>query len=219
MRENILRETAATHVYLNYTRFGTKQVHKLKLYFIDREYAYFASKKLQEDFVPLNKGTPAEILVYTVDGFYKTNVYINSTQQDTNEILFEVSIPKTWEFTQRRNGSRCNISMEVNIKYNDDFEINAITNDIALDGVSFYLKDKINVIYEKLPAIITVKLPSSCWIKNPSCKIYTETQFVRKRIEEDDKEHYQQYLYAYQFMKLSPEEKASLKELLLQRPH
>ena len=37
------------------------------------------------------------------------------------------------------------------------------------------------------------------------CKVFTETCFVRKRLEEDDEEHFQQYLYSYKFINLTKE--------------
>ena len=64
---------------------------------------------------------------------------------------------------------------------------------------------------------MTLELPQSCWIKNPSCKVFTETCFVRKRLEKDDEEHFQQYLYSYKFINLTKEAEESLKDLLLQR--
>ena len=216
MQDNILRDSLVTHIYLTYTELGRKQVHKLKLRFIDAKQAYF-SAEAPVNFEKPKRKTPAEIKVYTVDGVYRTEIFINDAQLNVAEVLFEVSIPKMWEFIQMRNSSRSRISLPIHIKYNDGFEINTTTYDIALGGLAFYLKDTVNGIYEKLPAIVTLELPQSCWIKNPSCKVFTETCFVRKRLEKDDEEHFQQYLYSYKFINLTKEAEESLKDLLLQR--
>ena len=67
MQDNILRDSLVTHIYLTYTELGRKQVHKLKLRFIDAKQADFAAE------APVNFGkpkrkTPAEIGGYSVDG-------------------------------------------------------------------------------------------------------------------------------------------------------
>ena len=58
-----------------------------------------------------------------------------------------------------------------------------------MGGIAFYSRDAISSIYKKLPAVLTMELPKSMWIKNPDCKIVVETCFVRERIEEEDEEH------------------------------
>lgn len=61
-----------------------------------------------------------------------------------------------------------------------------------------------------------MELPKSMWIKNPDCKIVVETCFVRERIEEEDEEHFHQFLYSYKFVNLPKDAKNTLRELLLQ---
>ena len=43
MQDNILRDSLVTHIYLTYSELGKKQVHKLKLRFIDVKQAYFSA--------------------------------------------------------------------------------------------------------------------------------------------------------------------------------
>ena len=159
---------------------------------------------------------PAEIKVFTVDGVYKTDIFINDTQVNLTEVLFEVSVPKLWEYVQQRSSSRNRVSLPVKIKYNDGFEIETATFDIALGGIAFYSRDAISSIYKKLPAVLTMELPKSMWIKNPDCKIVVETCFVRERIEEEDEEHFHQFLYSYKFVNLPKDAENTLRELLLQ---
>lgn len=215
MQENILRNSLVTHIFLSYMEAGKKQVVRVKLRFIDTRQAYFSAPP-PINFVKPKRKTPAEIKVFTVDGVYKTDIFINDTQVNLTEVLFEVSVPKLWEYVQQRSSSRNRVSLPVKIKYNDGFEIETATFDIALGGIAFYSRDAISSIYKKLPAILTMELPKSMWIKNPDCKIVVETCFVRERIEEEDEEHFHQFLYSYKFVNLPKDAENTLRELLLQ---
>lgn len=215
MQENILRDSLVTHIFLSYMEAGKKQVVRVKLRFIDTRQAYFSAQP-PINFVKPKRKTPAEIKVFTVDGVYKTDIFINDTQVNLTEVLFEVSVPKLWEYVQQRSSSRNRVSLPVKIKYNDGFEIETATFDIALGGIAFYSRDAISSIYKKLPAVLTMELPKSMWIKNPDCKIVVETCFVRERIEEEDEEHFHQFLYSYKFVNLPKDAENTLRELLLQ---
>lgn len=205
MQENILRDSLVTHIFLSYMEAGKKQVVRVKLRFIDTRQAYFSAPP-PINFVKPKRKTPAEIKVFTVDGVYKTDIFINDTQVNLTEVLFEVSVPKLWEYVQQRSSSRNRVSLPVKIKYNDG----------ALGGIAFYSRDAISSIYKKLPAVLTMELPKSMWIKNPDCKIVVETCFVRERIEEEDEEHFHQFLYSYKFVNLPKDAENTLRELLLQ---
>ena len=215
MQENILRDSLVTHIFLSYMEAGKKQVVRVKLRFIDTRQAYFSAPPPINIVKPKRK-TPDEIKVFTVDGVYKTDIFINDTQVNLTEVLFEVSVPKLWEYVQQRSSSRNRVSLPVKIKYNDGFEIETATFDIALGGIAFYSRDAISSIYKKLPAVLTMELPKSMWIKNPDCKIVVETCFVRERIEEEDEEHFHQFLYSYKFVNLPKDAENTLRELLLQ---
>ena len=215
MQENILRDSLVTHIFLSYMEAGKKQVVRVKLRVIDTRQAY-CSAPPPINFVKPKRKTPDEIKVFTVDGVYKTDIFINDTQVNLTEVLFEVSVPKLWEYVQQRSSSRNRVSLPVKIKYNDGFEIETATFDIALGGIAFYSRDAISSIYKKLPAVLTMELPKSMWIKNPDCKIVVETCFVRERIEEEDEEHFHQFLYSYKFVNLPKDAENTLRELLLQ---
>lgn len=195
MQENILRDSLVTHIFLSYMEAGKKQVVRVKLRFIDTRQAYFSAPP-PINFVKPKRKTPAEIKVFTVDGVYKTDIFINDTQVNLTEVLFEVSVPKLWEYVQQRSSSRNRVSLPVKIKYNDGFEIETATFDIALGGIAFYSRDAISSIYKKLPAVLTMELP--------------------KRIEEEDEEHFHQFLYSYKFVNLPKDAENTLRELLLQ---
>ena len=94
MQDNILRDSLVTHIYLTYTELGRKQVHKLKLRFIDAKQAYF-SAEAPVNFEKPKRKAPAEIKVYTVDGVYRTEIFINDAQLNVAEVLFFPILPMT----------------------------------------------------------------------------------------------------------------------------
>ena len=86
MQENILRDSLVTHIFLSYMEAGKKQVVRVKLRFIDTRQAYFSAPP-PINFVKPKRKTPAEIKVFTVDGVYKTDIFINDTQVNLTEVL------------------------------------------------------------------------------------------------------------------------------------
>ncbi len=215
MQDNILRDSLVTSIYLSYVEQGKKQVTKLKLRFMDDKQAYFSSE-ISEKFVRPKKKTEATIKVYSIDGVYRTTVIINDVEQTFTEILFEVSLPRIWEFIQQRNSSRSRVALPMTLKYNDGFETDTVTYDIALGGIAFYSKERLSSIYKHLPAILTLTFPDSMWIKHPDCKLVLEVSFVRERIEEDDEEHFGDLLYSFKFIKPPKEAEDLIKEFLMQ---
>lgn len=214
MNENILRDSLVTKIFLSYTEGEKKHVMRLKLKFMDNRQAYF-SAPTPENYEKPKMKTPAEIKIYTVDGVYRTDVMINDSSATYTEIFFEVSLPKVYEFIQHRSSSRNRTELPVNIKYNDGFEINATTFDLAIGGLAFYSKDQYSSIYKKLPAILTLSLPTTIWTKGEDPKIMVESVFVRERREESDEEHFGEYLYSYKFINLPKETENELKKFLI----
>lgn len=214
MNENILRDSLVTKIFISYSEGGKKQVLRLKLKFMDDRQAYF-SASTPENYEKPKRKTPAEIKVYTVDGIYRTDVMINDTSATLNEIFLEVSLPKIYEFIQHRSSSRNRTELSMNIKYNDGFEINAITYDLALGGVAFYSREQYSSIYKKLPAILTLSLPTTIWTKAEDPKIVAEAVFVRETLEQNDEEYFGQYLYSYKFINLPKETENKLKQFLI----
>jgi len=214
MNENILRDSLVTKIFISYTEGSKKQVMRLKLKFMDNRQAYF-SAVTPEIYEKPKRKTPAEIKIYTVDGIYRTDVMINDTSATLNEIFFEVSLPKIYEFIQHRSSSRNRTELPVNIKYNDGFEIDATTYDLAIGGLAFYSKNQFSSIYKKLPAILTLSLPTTIWTKAEDPKIIVETVFVRETQEQNDEEHFGQYLYSYKFINLPKETENTLKKFLI----
>ncbi len=214
MHENILRDSLVTKIFISYTEGSKKQVMRLKLRFMDNKQAYF-SAVTPENYEKPNKKLPAEIKIYTVDGVYKTDVTINDASVTYSEIFFEVSLPKVYEFIQHRSSSRNRTELPVNIKYNDGFEINATTYDLAIGGLAFYSKEQFSSIYKKLPAILTLTLPTTIWTKAEEPKIVVETVFVRERQEDSDEEHFGEHLFSYKFVNLPKEAEKTLKNFLI----
>lgn len=216
MRYNILRDPLVNNIFISYKEHEIKRVIEVRFRFMDTKQAYFSAPREKALMKPKKK-TNAVIKVYSIDGVYKTNVSINDSQYSLDDILFEVSLPKLWEFDNLRSSARNRVSLEANIKYNDGFEINTNTYDLALGGIAFYSKEKFPDIYQKFPAILTLKFPKEMWLQNPDGKLVVETNFVRMRQEDVDEKHFGEYLYCFKFVDMQKDDEDLLRGFLIQK--
>lgn len=216
MRYNILRDPLANNIFISYKDHEIKRVIEVLFRFMDTKQAYFSAPR-DKVFAKPKKKTDALVKVYSIDGVYQANVQINDSQYAMDEVLFEVSLPKLWNFDNLRSSARNRVSLEATIKYNDGFEINTHTYDLALGGIAFYSKQKFSEIYHKSSAILTLKFPKEMWLQNPDGQLVVETNFVRMRQEENDEKHYGEYLYCYKFVNLPKDDEDLLRGFLIQK--
>ncbi len=212
MQHNILRDSNITKIYLIYVENGSKKRFQVSLRFIDQKECYFATSTPVGFSKPKRK-TPAEIKVYTQDGIYETEVSLLESQTSLREVLFEVSIPKNWKFTQLRQSSRKLVSLPFSIKYNDGFVIENQTYDLSLGGISFLSDKPIQSIYKKISCIVTIEMPKENIINFPDGKLVAEAKYCREifDVEQFDEKTF----YAFKFVNLSAEDAEILKSYLL----
>lgn len=210
MQQNILRESNVTKIYLIYKDNGMRKKYAVKLRFMDNKECYFATD-LPIQFSKPKRKTPIELNVYTIDGIYKTEITLIDTSVSLNEVLFEVSIPKKWNFIQLRQSTRKEIQLPLTITFNDGFTINATTIDLSLGGVAFYVQQDISSIYKKLSGILTLELPKNTIINFSEGKLVVETKFVREKLLIDEGK----ILYSFKFIGISLEDETVLKNFLI----
>lgn len=215
MQHNILRDSNITKIYLIYQDNGVKRKYQLKLKFMDSKECYFSSS-VPVNFSKPKRKTAANIKVYTQDGIYETDVAILDSQLSLCEVIFEVSIPKNWKFTQLRQSSRKLVELPVSIKYNDGYVIENRTYDLSLGGISFLSDAQIPSIYKKLSGILTLELPKETIINFPDGKMTIEAKFCREATDID--EFGDKTLFVYKFIGLSVEDAEILKTFLLSLP-
>ena len=213
MQQNILRESNITKIFLIYMNNGSRKREDVTLRFMDNKECYFSSKTSFQAFNKPKKKTPAEINVFTPDGVYKTTVTIVDTNVSLTEILYQVSIPKTWDFIQLRASSRKFVELPVSIKFNDGFTINTTTYDLSLGGISYYTKDSLSSIYKKISGILTLELPKETLINFPDGRMTVETKFVREK--SGDEEHFGEQLVIFKFIGVTPDDEMILKNFLI----
>lgn len=209
MQQNILRESNVTKVFLQYVDNGVRKKHQVKIRFMDKKECYFAAECPPNFDKPKNK-IEAELFVYTTDGIYKTNVKLLETNVSMREILFTVSLPKNWNYTQMRESSRKSVSLPVTIQYNDGYVISATTDDIALGGVCISYNEDISSIYRRIPCILTLELPKNLIINLPESKLIVEAKFLREVSANEDC-----YKYAFKFLSITYEQKNVLTNFLI----
>lgn len=212
MQHNILRESNITKIYLIYTDGGIKKKFQVKLRFMDNRECYFAALNPVNFNKPKRK-TPAELKVYTEDGIYDTEINILDSDAGIREVMFNVTIPKNWKFTQLRQSSRKQTELPISIKYNDGETIEATTYDLSIGGVSFYSDVNISSIHKKLSCILSIKFPKNLIINFPDGVMTVEAKFCR---EVADAESYDnKTLHVYKFLGVPVEHMEILKNYLL----
>jgi len=212
MQQNILRDSNVTKIYLAYSDKGLKKKLLVNLRFMDNKECYFAIP-FKAGFEKPKRKTAAELMVYTTDGIYKSSVSIMDTNLSIQDMLFQVTIPTTWNFIQLRQSSRKVISVPVNIKYNDGYKISAKSYDLAVGGVSIYSEERFSSIYKSLPCIVELELPGGSYINIGGMKIVAEGKFIREK--EGTDEYYGKFLYVFRFTCKKNEEKEVLKNYLI----
>ena len=213
MQQNILRDSNITKIYLIYVNKKRKKKREsVKLRFMDKNECYFVAD-VPPNFSKPKRKIPAELHVYTTDGVYKTKITLIDTNMSLEEVMYEVSIPKTWDFTQLRSSSRKLVKLPVIIKFNDGYEIEAETYDLATGGISFFSTEQISSIYKKISGILTLRLPKETIINFPDGQMRVETRFVREKT--DIENHFGETLYIFRFINMLPEDDMVLKNFLI----
>ena len=212
MQQNILRNSDVTKIYLIYSEKGLKKKFLVTLRFMDSKEGYF-SIPFKPGFEKPKRKTPADLVVYTPDGVYKSSVLIVDATLSMQEMLFQVTIPVIWNFSQLRESSRKIVSIPVKIKYNDGYEIINNSYDLAVGGVSIYSDEHFSSIYKSLPCIVELEIPGGNYVNIGGTKIVVEGKFVREK--EGIDEHFGKFLYVFKFTCKKDEEKEYLKNYLI----
>ncbi len=210
MQQNILRESNVTKIYLIYVDNGARKRMPVKLRFMDNKECYFATPT-PKDFKKPKRKSPAELKVYTTDGVYQAQVTLIDSNMSLNEIMYEVSIPSRWDFTQLRSSSRKEVELPVKISFNDGFLIEAKTHDLSLGGISFISDKPFSSIYKKISGILTLELPKNTLINFSDGQLSVETKFVR----ETPFGNFGETLYSFKFIGVKLEDEEILKNFLL----
>ncbi len=213
MQNNILRDSNITKIYLIYLDpKGLKKKVNVKLRYMGDKECYFAGDVVPNFNKPKRK-SPVEIFVYTTDGIYKATVKLLDANLSLKEIMYQVEIPKQWNFTQLRQGSRKAVALPGSLKFNDGHEISFTTYDISVGGFSFLSEEAISIIYQRFSSICTLEFPQGLLMNYPDRKLVTEVKFVRNK--ENIEGEFGKIFYALKFVKLTDDEAMILKNYLL----
>lgn len=213
MQNNILRNSEITKIYLIYTNAnGLKRKENVTLRYMGDKECYFVGT-LPINFVKPKQRSQIEIIVYTVDGMYKSTVKIFDANMNMNEVIYQCELPKVWNFTQLRQGSRKGTELNGILKFNDGETVEFTTSNLSVGGFSFYSEKSISTIYQRFACICELEFPKELLINFPDRKLITEAKFVRNQDGAD--EEYGKTLYGLKFVKLTNDELMILKNYLL----
>jgi len=210
MEENILQEKDFTKIVMTYQGDHNEKVTvKVALRYIDKKTCYFGFTLPVKYIKPKRKST-VEFAAYTNNGIYKTSTKLQNTNMSFNEMIFEVITPKTWEYTQRRIGSRKEIAIPLLIHYNDGFEIKVKSSDLSVGGLSFVVRQPIPDVYQRLSCSITLTFPKSILINFENDKLTVSAKILRCKDQ-----GYGETYCACSFVALSPQDKETLKNYIM----
>lgn len=215
MQQNILRTSEVAKIFFIYNDGrGLKKKQLVKLQYMDTKRCYFCLKNVK-DFNKPKWRTKADIFVYTSDGIYHSQQIIRDASYTHGDILFEVDLPKTWNFKQMRAGTRKKISLPVTIKFTDEAILNSTTLDLSIGGFSFETNQILSNVHKALPASCKLEFPKDLIVNFPDATLETEIKFVRSKAIVDEYEKEGWHLYSFKFTKLSPDELMVLKTFLM----
>ena len=209
MQQNILKSYNLSSIYLVY-KDAVRHKFLVKLRFIDVNDCYF-STELPPNFIKPKKHTVAELVAYTMDGVYKTQVKINDSSISLDEAVFTVSIPNNWEFIQLRNSTRKRYPLPLILRFNDGFELECQSYDISTGGISFVTAKPIANIYTKVNGSVSFVLPQLKYLPNENNKIVSDVKFLRMLNTEDAPEN----CYVYKFLNISQMDVDRIKMFLI----
>lgn len=212
MNSNILGNNNTSKIILSYTEHGISKKLDLMLKFMDNKECYFSMTN-NHDFIPPKNKTKAQLIVYTSDGIFVSNVSILSTEIYQNEIQLNVSIPKKYDYIQCRASSRIIHELPISIKFNDGFEIGSMTYDLSLGGVTFMYDNEMPSIYKRLTGVLNIQFPPDLVQSFSDGKLVTESKYIRTTKIEDLNST--KKLLAFKFVGMKNKDKETLKNYLI----
>lgn len=216
MQENILRNSNVTKLYIEFPdgkNYKRKELVAVK--YIDNKSCYFSGPTPTSQFTKPKWRTKANIIVYTPDGVYKTTVIIRDVDFSLNGVLYQLDLPKNWEFKQLRAGSRKKVKLPLTIKFNDGLTIETETFDLSIGGFSFFGEHNFSTLHTRFAANCKIIFPNDLIMNFPDKTLEKDCLYVRKKVITDDFERMNQNLYCFKFLKLTPDETMILKNFLL----
>ena len=209
MQQNILRNSNLSSIYLIY-QDTVKQKHLVQLRFIDTKECYL-STVLPTNFTKPKTKTNAELVAYTEDGVYKTQVKINDISFSFNEIIYIVDAPKNWKFIQLRNSTRKECSLPFVLKFNDGYELNGVSYDLSTGGISFTTPEPLQSIYTKINGNITFSLKEPDENAEENNTLTLSVKFLRML----DMKYSKDNCYVYKFLNISKTDIDKIKTFLI----
>ena len=212
MNTNILKNSNLSSIYLIYSDGAYKRRFKVTLRYVDTSECYLVASVLNS-FTKPKRNTSAQLIAYTTDGVYNTDVKIVDTNVSIQqEIVFTVNLPKTWNYVQLRRSSRKEYALPFEIKFNDGYVIQGNTKDISLGGISFITDKPISEIYKKVNGVLSFNLPEQSKFIPLSSEIVTDVKYLRMPALDDVED---KYCYVYKFLTIQNDSLDALKYFLI----
>ncbi len=215
MQQEILKSGLISKIVFIYVNgVGLKKREVVTLGYMDKKYCYFKSSNTLNFHKPKWR-TKADIIAYTPEGVYETKVIIRDATYSQSEILFEVDIPKTWNFKQLRAGSRKKVELPLKIKFPDSVEIEGTTKEMSIGGFSILAKHNLTSVQKSFPSVCNIQFPKELLINFPDGQLETEVKYVRHKAITDEYDLDGYSVISFKFLKLTEDQKMVLKSYLM----
>lgn len=215
MQQEFLRSGLISKIIFIYVNgAGLKKKEVVELAYMDKKYCYFRATNTL-NFQKPKWRAKADIIAYTPEGVYETNVIIRETTYSQSEILFEVDIPKTWNFKQLRAGSRKPVELPLNIMFADNVEIEGVTKEISIGGFSLLIKHNLTSVQKSFPSKCSIQFPKDLILNFPDGVLNTEIKYVRHKTVTDEYDYEGYSVVSFKFLKLTEDQKMIMKAYLM----
>ena len=180
--------------YIKYAVDSRRYILKVQLQYQDEKKILLETKNNLKTVVP--KNTTVTIIIHTTSGVFNATVKVLDIQYSINTLTYVVSSPSNWKYIQLRTSTRTKVNIPIKITFNDNFNINEVTYDISLNGVSFYSQTKLNDVYKKITGSVTLQLSDGNLISS-NVKYIRDVQYI------EEYDGTTKYLYVFRFIDIN----------------
>ena len=215
MQQRILKSGMVSKIVFLYTDgIGISKKEVVNFKYMDKKHCYLQCMNSLNFHKPKWRAK-ATILTYTPEGIYEATVIIRDAVYSQGEILFQVDVPKSWNFKQLRIGSRKPVELPVKIFFPDDIEIEAYTKDISIGGFAIIAKHNLTTVQKNLASTCSIQFPKDLLLNFPDGKLEASIKYVRSKLITDDYELANHSVISFKFLNLNIEQKTILKSYLV----
>ena len=199
-------KTEGAKITLTYVEDNVEKNYDLTARYVDKDECYLTMLAPPLFEKPELK-KKAEIRIATSLGVFTTNTVILDCDTTFDYILFVLKTPKNYNHKEFRISARINAKFPINVKYEDEYSVDATVCNLSSSGVAFIRDSRVPDSYKNKVADIQLFLP---YEDKEDSVIHLKGKLVRQK---EVKYTYSDIVIAYKFSNLGSK-KAELKSFI-----